>query len=295
MKEINEIFNMLNSNNDLKVQQEGIKLASNIDNIEHFIQPSLYGKCVWENCAKVLSLKDDDILKPYLFDLLVWLQDLNWPGAIIILERLKRFTDFIFLADVISAVVNSAKASNDFIWIANINLLLDNDKLRIIMKKNYIKTFELLNENNIDEIISMLDSRKSLDVQQKGIKCANNLGDISSFIMPLDNEYTRNTWKNCAVIICSKSDEELNAYLIEILEWLRSSSYPGYNDIINRLLNYVYVDKLAFAIDICVKKALAFNFNEWLINMKKLLDNDDLRKILSIDYYEIFEILNNVK
>ena len=86
MKEINEIFNMLNSNNDLKVQQEGIKLASNIDNIEHFIQPSLYGKCVWENCAKVLSLKDDDILKPYLFDLLVWLQDLNWPGAIIILE-----------------------------------------------------------------------------------------------------------------------------------------------------------------------------------------------------------------
>ena len=46
----------------------------------------------WECCAQVLCKKSDMVLEPYLSGPLEWLQDLNWPGALIILERLKIFS-----------------------------------------------------------------------------------------------------------------------------------------------------------------------------------------------------------
>ena len=45
-------------------------------------------KSVWENCAKVLASKSDIVLEKYVFDMFKWLQDMNWPGAEIIYNRL---------------------------------------------------------------------------------------------------------------------------------------------------------------------------------------------------------------
>ena len=49
-------------------------------------------KGVWENCARALYEISDERLEKHLPSLLEWLEDLNWPGALIILERLKKFS-----------------------------------------------------------------------------------------------------------------------------------------------------------------------------------------------------------
>lgn len=79
---------MLSWNNDEKIQAQGINEAKKIKNLSVLIQP-IESKSIWENCAKVLASKKDEELNIYLIDLLKWLQDMNWPGANIIYNRLK--------------------------------------------------------------------------------------------------------------------------------------------------------------------------------------------------------------
>ena len=43
---------------------------------------------------------------------------------------------------------------------------------------------------------------------------------IIPFIQPLTPRHNKNVWENCAAIIAEKSDEELETYLTELLEWL---------------------------------------------------------------------------
>ncbi|MBQ9119946.1 MAG: DivIVA domain-containing protein, partial [Lachnospiraceae bacterium] len=42
--------------------------------------------------ALILAEKSDEELSPHLIQLMEWLQDLNWPGAVCIQDRLKAFS-----------------------------------------------------------------------------------------------------------------------------------------------------------------------------------------------------------
>lgn len=85
---MDEIYEMLSW--DSEMQGIGIAEAKKLKCLYPLLQPIVPGlqKKVWENCAIVLASKTDQELKPYLFALLEWLQDLNWPGAERILNRL---------------------------------------------------------------------------------------------------------------------------------------------------------------------------------------------------------------
>lgn len=85
---IDQIFEMLSWDNEEKIQAKGIEEAKKIKHLSVLIQP-IESKAIWENCAKVLASKSDKELAGYLIDLFEWLQDMNWPGAEIIYERLK--------------------------------------------------------------------------------------------------------------------------------------------------------------------------------------------------------------
>jgi hypothetical protein len=77
---------------DARVER-GIAEARKLRNIYPFIQPIVAGrnsKSVWEPCAKVVALKSDEELQDYMYLLLEWLQDMNWPGAEIIFDRLSQ-------------------------------------------------------------------------------------------------------------------------------------------------------------------------------------------------------------
>ena len=134
MFDIDKIMDMIDWNNSIEIQEKGIELAKNVKCINVFILPK-HSKCnknVWENCAKILAGRTDKELVPYLTDILLWIEDMNWPGAMIILERMKKFSDVGKLSIAIQETIRILDASNREnreIWLMTLSELLDNEKL----------------------------------------------------------------------------------------------------------------------------------------------------------------------
>lgn len=96
----------------------GINEAKKYKYIYPFIQPMIpeKSKCVWAPCAQVVALKTDEELKPYLLLLFQWLQDMNWPGAWTIFERLSKMP-FALLEEEYAYSKRSAERENDTLWL----------------------------------------------------------------------------------------------------------------------------------------------------------------------------------
>jgi hypothetical protein len=97
---IDELYNLFMWDNQLPFEENEVKIQKGIDaakqtkNLFPFMQPVIVppekSKLVWEPCAKVVAMRSDEELEPFLFMLLEWIQDLNWPGAMIIYDRLSQ-------------------------------------------------------------------------------------------------------------------------------------------------------------------------------------------------------------
>lgn len=122
MVDITEIMDMLDWHMPAEIQTEGISLARNIETIIPFIQPLTpkHNKNVWENCAVIISERSDEEIKPHLPELLEWLQDMNWPGAFCILNRLKNYSDKNSILSAISICTQKAEECNDEVWEDNL-------------------------------------------------------------------------------------------------------------------------------------------------------------------------------
>ena len=82
-----------------------------------FLQPGKpYGKNVWGNCAKILSKKTNEELSVYSTELMMWLQDMNWPGAFCIFDRLKLMVDEQNFRISYRYCMKFAKALEDESW-----------------------------------------------------------------------------------------------------------------------------------------------------------------------------------
>lgn len=129
MVDILEILDMIDWSMPAETQLKGISLASNSKDIFPFIQPLTpkHNKNVWKNCAVIISQKSDEEIKPYLVELLEWLQDMNWPGALCILDRLRKFSDNNTIFEAINTCIQKAKENRDDVWNSNLHLLLNNE------------------------------------------------------------------------------------------------------------------------------------------------------------------------
>lgn len=67
-------------------------------------------------------------MKPYLIDLLEWLQDMNWPGAFCILDRLQKYADTYDYNAAIDIYLRNAEALKDEEW---------EDILRMLKAKDF--------------------------------------------------------------------------------------------------------------------------------------------------------------
>lgn len=96
----------------------GINEAKSYKYLYPFIQPIIPEgpKCIWEPCARVIALKTDDELKPYLPLLFEWLQDLNWPGAFTIFDRLLKMP-YSLLKDDLNHCKLRAEEEKDKLWL----------------------------------------------------------------------------------------------------------------------------------------------------------------------------------
>ena len=114
------------SNEEYNVRVDrGIAEAGKLKNIYPFIQPIVAGrnsKSVWEPCAKVIALKSDEELDDYMYRLLEWLQDMNWPGAEIIFERLSQIP-YAKIQDYVEFSIHRAKREQDEIWLDTLEAL----------------------------------------------------------------------------------------------------------------------------------------------------------------------------
>lgn len=128
MVDILEILDMIDWSMPAETQSRGISLASKFENIVPFIQPLTpkHNKNVWENCAVIISQKSDEEIKPYLVELLEWLQDTNWPGALCILDRLCKYSDNNTIFEAINTCIEKAQKNRDDVWNSNLHLLLSN-------------------------------------------------------------------------------------------------------------------------------------------------------------------------
>lgn len=242
------IMELLDCNNSETDQKKGRKLAQSINDLHTFIAPIDFYN-TWENCAKILSEKDDQKLMDYLFELCEWVQNENCPQLII--ERLKRMKNNKRILTVLDICIKKASDLNNNKW----------EQLLYNIKENVVNnTKKDSNSTNIDYIINLLNWECSSQDQEKGIKLGKKVKCINAFVMP-SKPLSKEVWENCAKILSSKSDEELSDYLFELLEWLQDLNWPGALIIAERLKKYSKDNKLE-----TVKKGLS----------KSKLENDEL-------------------
>lgn len=146
MIDIDYIMSLIDWNKSDNEQVDGIKMAEGVENISVFLQPcnEKYNKNVWDNCAKILSKRTDDELSPYLVELLEWLQDLNWPGALVILDRLKVFSGEKLKKPFIDLFTYAVDLNNEegLMWLDYLSELLDNEQLKAELPKEIIEKLQ---------------------------------------------------------------------------------------------------------------------------------------------------------
>ncbi len=94
---------------------------------QYLIQPNNYFSS-WDYCAMVFLTLGDEEIKPYLFDLLGWIQDLNWPGAEWILKRLQRESSELLSAPLERAAKLAAE-QKDECWLGWMSILIANPNM----------------------------------------------------------------------------------------------------------------------------------------------------------------------
>ena len=127
MHNINELFEMLDSDNDAEVQAAGIEEAKQIQYFSILFQP-VENKSVWQNCAKIIAAKSDSELHEYILNMFEWLKDLNWPGSAIILERLKQFPSST-IGYWLSYSIKKAVREQDALWLMGLACLCTDPKI----------------------------------------------------------------------------------------------------------------------------------------------------------------------
>ena len=144
------------------------------------------------------------------------------------------------------------------------------------------------------DILNMLESDNTQEVQKMGLNMARDAEDISCFIQPLTPLHNKGVWENCAKIISARSDEELYPYLDDILEWLQDLTWPGTFLIIDRLKCFngemLYN---AFVKSIYKAESKQYADYDWLSHLTKLLENAELVKIMDNTLYSKLKKIYN--
>ena len=138
--------------------------------------------------------------------------------------------------------------------------------------------------------MSMLHWDNDEALQQKGLSLARMENNLQPFMQPLDYG-SKTVWDNCAKILAEKTDDELEPYLANLLEWLQDINWPGAFAIMKRLKVFSG-EKLRDPYIKFVDNAIKLNNEEgfmWLDYLSELLDNENLKKELPI------EVLNTLQ
>lgn len=112
-------------------------LSLSISDLRKLIIPER--KDIWENAARVLKNIGYPRITVVFSDLLLWLQDMTWPGAITIFELLKEVPAGALVTEF-NYALNKAIKNRDWDWVCNLKLLFSQSSLDIndIQNKEYM-------------------------------------------------------------------------------------------------------------------------------------------------------------
>lgn len=115
MENIEKLIDDLDWNKPIETQENAIKNLKNISekDLRKLIQPK--SKNCWENAAKVINIIGYPKIKTIIPELLEWLKDLNWPGAVIIVDTLRNI-EMGEINEFIKEALIKAEIENDEIW-----------------------------------------------------------------------------------------------------------------------------------------------------------------------------------
>ena len=115
---------------------------------------------------------------------------------------------------------------------------------------------------SIDEIYSMMSWDNDISVQLRGIEEAKKIKSLWVFILPILENNSKSIWENCANVLASKTNNELQPYYVELLEWLKDMNWPGADVIFNRLSTISY-DEIKLPLEICLSSSKKSNDTVW--------------------------------
>ena len=245
MVKIDEILKMLSTDNPKEIQEKGIELGKQVTFWECFIMPydANGSEKLWENCAKIITSQPLKTTYEYinigtLYFLLDWLKDMKNPGAKEIYNYLLTSSQYLYedyLLKIINEKIEESKVlkNNEFLETLN---KLKAEKENIIKSKLKIDIDEILKNiygiyiPNTQEITNTKENINKAIEEGKKIKC------LDSFILPYFERGSKGVWDECAIILSSKTDEELKPYIRKIMTYLQDLNWPGSLKIFERLI-----------------------------------------------------------
>ncbi len=249
MLSIDYIIGLLDWGRSLEEQAQGIELAKGVRCIKAFILPC--SKSAWDNCAKVISTKTDEELEPYLPELFKWLQDMNWPGARCILDRLNGFQNSKAFNLCLGASMQRAEALHDDIWLETLQ---------------EVKPLQA----DIDYVMDLLDENNQPEMQELGINLAKEIKHLTAFLRPGKELDNKSAWRNCARILSDRSDQELTPYLYELMDWLEDMEWQGADLICDRLNRFQKSEMFCYCLKESMETARIMGKSAWLNNLRKI-------------------------
>lgn len=115
---------MLSWNKTEGEQQQAIRNLISIENshLVKLVQPN--NKDCWDNAARVLTKIKYPRIKYIIPELLAWLKDINWPGALEIRELLCTVPKSELLGHLVDSILE-AKKTDDDMWLYWLKDLVD--------------------------------------------------------------------------------------------------------------------------------------------------------------------------
>lgn len=123
------ILKNLSWNTSIKEQNIAINEIASMNNINlnELLQPM--DKEYWENAAKVLSIIGYPRIEVVIQGLFRWLQDLNWPGAMIVMDLIKTIPRNVVIPYIESSAIEALN-TNDEVWLCNMSTFIKYFKIK---------------------------------------------------------------------------------------------------------------------------------------------------------------------
>ncbi len=280
-----KILESLDINNDIAIQELGIKEASQVKDFAFLFRPANPGKCVWQNCAKVICNKSDEELEPYLTDMLEWLEEEKYcfrnDGSMIIRQKLEKMPPQL-LKEPLEKTLKKALTEKNFKLLDSCCEFLSFDNPKV---KEYIDSKLLQEIEDLYDALADLSWDSPEEKLQQSITKIIKWEDFSPLFLPLYRT-GKEVWGNSALIIVNKTDEELEPYLTDMLIWITDLNWPGAELIWQRLIKFDY-KKLLPVFEKIVHEAIAIKEYGWLYWMNELLENNvGLKKHVKKELYD---------